>query len=427
MAKSPAVIVIGPPWVRTGTARVIQNQLEYYRHRGYFTVFVGVAMNRYHVPTDVVWETFRQGVHELGADCASGAAVELVRRQRYHSSKSKLLFAMRHGWRGTGLNWIVDTATTAQLPNDFIDFLRDLPVALIHVNHVYTLGFADRLRRQWVRDGRHVPVIVETHDVQSYILQDDSNRDTWAIRPDTLERLLRSEKMLLRKADVIVHCALDDMKFFQAQVPEKPHVLALPMIDNAFVSVVNSACPPVPKTIDVLFVGADHVANLAAVKWFFEQVWPRIADRRYNLKIVGAVRDRVSKDLPEIYKRFRSCFVGRADDLAPYYGAARCVVAPMVSGRGISIKTIEALALAKPFVGTSKAFRGMPMEEIESVGLHPQDDPKAFADAIVNALATENGAGTLSRAAYDRLFSVQASFAARDEAVRIATCRPPVD
>jgi hypothetical protein len=45
--------------------------------------------------------------------------------------------------------------------------------------------------------------------------------------------------------------------------------------------------------------------------------------------------------------------------------AARCVSATMVSGTGISIKTIEALALGKPFVGTSKAYRGMPKSVFE--------------------------------------------------------------
>jgi glycosyltransferase involved in cell wall biosynthesis len=421
--KSPAVIIVGPPWVRSGTARVIQNQIEYYRQRGYLTVFLGVAVDPLHVRTCWVWDVFQQGVHELGAECVSSAPLERFMRSKYYARMFTSL--VRHRFRGTVLNSIVDIARTAQLPDDFVRFLRELPVALIHVNHVYTLGFAQRLRSQWIRDGHRVPMILETHDVQSQVLHERGDLNPWTRRPDTLERLVQSEKALLKKADVLVHCSVDDIKFFQTQMPYKPHVLTLPVIDEAFISAANGTSPPLAKTIDLLFVGAGHVANLAAVKWFFEQVWPQIADRRYSLNIVGAVDKLVSRDLPQIYESFRSCFVGSADDLIPYYLAARCVVAPMVSGCGISIKTIEALALGKPFIGTSKAFRGMPMERVESVGLRPHDAPEAFAEAIVSALATEQMAGALSRAAYDRVFSLQAAFASRDEAVRIATCGHP--
>ena len=72
----------------------------------------------------------------------------------------------------------------------------------------------------------------------------------------------------------------------------------------------------------------------------------------------------------------------------------------MVSGTGVSIKTIEALALGKPFVGTSKAFRGMPMDRIEKAGLRAHDTPREFADAIVDALSREKLASAASRVAY---------------------------
>jgi len=84
------------------------------------------------------------------------------------------------------------------------------------------------------------------------------------------------------------------------------------------------------------------------------------------------------------------------------------------------VKTIEALALGKPFVGTSKAFRGMPIEQVRNAGLRMPDDPAAFAEAIVSTLAEEDSEGSTSLAAYDRIFSRQATFASRDDAVRMS-------
>ena len=124
---------------------------------------------------------------------------------------------------------------------------------------------------------------------------------------------------------------------------------------------------------------------------------------------MGAIDGLVRQELPELYRTFRFCFVGPTAELAPFYSAARCVIAPMVSGTGISVKTIEALALGKPFVGTSKAYRGMPMDRIEQAGLQAHDTPQAFADAIVQALSAERLVSAASRAAYDSLFSLSSS------------------
>jgi hypothetical protein len=95
----------------------------------------------------------------------------------------------------------------------------------------------------------------------------------------------------------------------------------------------------------------------------------------------------------------------------------------MVSGTGVSVKTVEALALGKPFVGTSKAFRGMPMDRLEKAGLRAHDTPQEFADAIVDALSREQVASAASRAAYFGIFSKQSVFASRDEALKIATAK----
>ena len=53
-----------------------------------------------------------------------------------------------------------------QLPGDAMRFIRELPVALVHVNQVFTLGFAQRLLRTTIRSGRSVPIIlIEIADI----------------------------------------------------------------------------------------------------------------------------------------------------------------------------------------------------------------------------------------------------------------------
>lgn len=411
----PAVIIVGPPWPRSGTARIFQNQIEFYRDRGYMTIFLCVPLHSSFTETHPDWESLKEGVRDLGAD-----RVEIAPINHARFIFSKYMAWVKHGSRGTALDWVVNTGKSAELANEVARSISDLPVALIHVNHVFTLGFAQRLWHQ-VRVSRGVPMILETHDIQSHLMHERQEVNPWTHKCDSMDELLRSEIVYLKKPNVLVHCSVDDFDFFSRRLPQNKHVLALPTIDEAFITAVEDAACSAMDPIDLLFVGQSTDINLSAIRWFFEQVWPLISDRKYNLKIVGAIEALVRKRLPEIYQRFQSHFVGPVADLVPFYHSAHCVIAPIVFGTGISIKTVEALALGKPFVGTLKAFRGMPMERIERAGLRGHDNPEAFAEAIVRILSNVCDAASASRAAYDDLFSKQAAFSSRDIALKSAT------
>jgi glycosyltransferase involved in cell wall biosynthesis len=413
--EPPAVIIVGPPWPRSGTARVIQNQIQYYRERGFFTAFVGVPFLWYFIGLAQNPKELLEGINELGADRSFTATLD---HKGYTTAKYKA--SIRHAFRGTALDWQVTVGRAARLPDEAIDFVGGLRTVLFHVNHVYTLGFALDFRSRLFGAYSRLPIILETHDIQSHLLQENGTLNPWTRRPDRLERLIRSETSWLEKANALIHLSTEDFKFFQKLLPSKPQFLAFPTIDEKFRSSVNAAAVRADD-IDLLFVGSWHRPNLAALKWFLEKVWPLIAHRRYRLKIIGPIGPLMQKELPQLYDTFRLFFVGETADLIPYYRAARCVIAPLVSGSGISIKTIEALALGKPFVGTSKAFRGMPMERLKQAGIQAHDEPQAFADAIVHALCAEREAQALSLVAYDNVFSGRASSASRDQALRAAT------
>jgi glycosyltransferase involved in cell wall biosynthesis len=408
------VVIVAPPWPRSGAAWVIKNQIAYYRMRGFSTALVVVPFHRWFMRENPVWEEVEQGFAELGAESLFLAPLE----QRGYKT-AKYTASLRHAFRGTVLDWESAVARSALLPESFDHILRTVPVALLHVNYVQTLGFATHLRRGLKSRKSRIPIILETHDVQSHLMQERGELNPWTHKPDPVERAIQSEISLLKAADVLVHLSVDDFSFFQTQLPNKPHVLAMPAIDEGFISSVTAAAS-FDEAIDLLFVGQKHSPNLSALRWFFDQVWPLLAKMQYNLKIVGPIETLVRETSPQLFEAYRSCFVGPVPDLAPYYRSARCVIAPMVSGSGTSVKTIEALALSKPFVGTSKAFRGMPVARINETGVRAHDTPREFADAVVRVLADDLLAGAQSRAAYDSVFSIQASFTARDRATEAA-------
>jgi hypothetical protein len=229
--KAPVVIIVGPPLPRTGAGRVMQNQVEFYRSRGYATVFVCVPIHCSFVETHPDWQKIREGIQELGADQSFFAHVD-DRRFRI----GKYLTWLERGFRGTALDWIVLTGKSGQLPQDTIRSIRQLPIALIHINHVYTLGFTERLLRKVLPRDHPVPMILETHDVLANSLQERGEINPWTHRHDTFEDLLRSELSYLSDSKVLIHLSVDDFNFFNLRLPDKRHVLVMPTIDEAFIN-----------------------------------------------------------------------------------------------------------------------------------------------------------------------------------------------
>jgi polysaccharide biosynthesis protein PslH len=407
------VLVIGPPWLRTGTGRVIEDQLVYYRSRGFSTAFVGVPVNAAHLSKDPMWVELNEAASELQADHVSFAVLDRSEEPNTRRRRIRQFVFPR-----TALDWIVEIGNCSRPSSALMDYLSTRRIALFHVNHVFTLGFLRRLQRQLGRSKRRLPLLLETHDIQSQILRERSEGNPWTGRPDDMDALLRAEITYLRAADVLIHCSVDDQHFFSAYFPDKPHLLARPVIADAFLAAMAGAQQITP--IDILFVGTGHHANSEAVEWFLTMVWPLIAEEHLSLKIVGGVIDLLRQRRPDLCDKFHDCFAGRVSNLAPYYSGARSVIAPMRSGGGISVKTIEAFALGIPLVGTSKAFRGFPKEVLVRNGIREHDDPYAFSQALLRALSGDDDTGKRGRAVYDELCSRDACYAVRDESIRIA-------
>ena len=224
---------------------------------------------------------------------------------------------IRHAFHGTALDWIVFTAKSAQLPGEAIRLIREQNVVLMHVNHVFTMGFAQHLLRRTVRANRNVPIILDTHDIQSSALDERGEINPWTHRRDGLDRLLSSEMAYLNKANVLVHVSVEDFAFFHSRLPRKQHVLALPTINEASAFDLDIARQSSVEPIDLLFVGHGTTPNAAALEWFFDQVWPLIEHCGYRIKIVGGIEAWVRRETPRLYEAFGKYFVGPMADLDP--------------------------------------------------------------------------------------------------------------
>jgi sugar transferase (PEP-CTERM/EpsH1 system associated) len=136
----------------------------------------------------------------------------------------------------------------------------------------------------------------------------------------------------------------------------------------------------------VVFTGAmDYLANVDAVTWFADAVWPRVlaakADARFL--IVGS---RPHARVRALSERAGIVVTGTVPDVRPYLASASCVVAPLRVARGVQNKVLEALAMDRPVVATRGAVQGISVGR-PIPGCVVADDPEGMAAEVGARLA----------------------------------------
>ena len=118
-------------------------------------------------------------------------------------------------------------------------------------------------------------------------------------------------------------------------------------------------CPYAEQEIPMVFTGAmDYWANVDAVTWFANEVFPRVKSEWPGLSfwIVGA---RPTADVTKLASIPGVSVTGSVDDIRPYLEHAKLSIAPLRIARGVQNKVLEAMAMAKPVVATNNAVEGI--------------------------------------------------------------------
>lgn len=405
-----AVVILGLPWLRCGTAEVFVSQLRFMREQRHRALFVVLPLERKHDADHPIWRRFAAEAGQLHGSPV--VAAPLARRFRPVPLLGRLRAQIRNL---TALDWSLRVSAAAPLGVPIKELLADEPGVVIIANHIYTMGFARKLKLYLNSLEKSCRIAIVTHDVQSHIVLDSGVPNPWTRRIDRFDALLATELRVLAEADALIHVSVADMRFFEARLPHRPHFLALPTVDR------NVARAATQRDIDLLFVGSDHIANFHGLSWFFQSVLPLLGESPPAIRIVGRVDHIVRHRGRELWSRHRELFAGSVESTTPFYQRARAAIIPMRSGRGISVKTIEAAAHGIPIVGTTQAFRGMPLDCVTECGLRPHDTAEAFADAIRDALADGESLAMASRRLHERLFGWNAYASAMQRALEACT------
>lgn len=144
-------------------------------------------------------------------------------------------------------------------------------------------------------------------------------------------------------------------------------------------------------------IGAlDWPPNQEGMFWFFEKVWPIVLEKHPHLKFYLAGRN--ASDKIKNLKVKNLVYLGEVDSAIDFMNSKAIGVVPLLSGSGMRIKIVEAMALGKPQVTTSIGAEGNPAKN--GVEIMIANTPEDFAQKIFQLVENKDVFDQMSENAY---------------------------
>lgn len=246
--------------------------------------------------------------------------------------------------------------------------LQQTDYDIVHLESIFCLPYLDVIRAN-----SNTKVVVRTHNVEHRIWHHLAANETNPIKAWYLQLLARRLKnyeiKMLNKVDGIVAITEEDAETFKVLGISTPSAsipigLRLPEIQsNATV-----------ESIHLYHLGSmDWEPNVEGVTWFLDEVWPSIQDQFPDVKCTFAGRR-----MPESLKARSSgnlSIVGEVHSVSEFSNDKNVALVPLLSGSGMRVKIVEAMALGKTVLTTSVGAEGIPSTNEKNILLAntPQD------------------------------------------------------
>ena len=228
-----------------------------------------------------------------------------------------------------------------------------------------------------------------THNVEAEIFSRHASQATdvfrralWATQHRKMQRF---EGRALARFDTVIAVSERDAKQFglNYQIEE-----ARPIPTGVDLDFFHwSPAPEISELVvpTVVFTGSmDWAANIDGIRFFLQQVWPRILASmpQARFKVVGKSPPASLQALAAHTRNVQ--FTGFVDDVRPHVHEAHVFVIPLLVGGGTRIKAFEAMAMGCPVVSTTIGIEGLGAEP--DVHYLCRDESDAMAAGVLELL-----------------------------------------
>ncbi len=285
---------------------------------------------------------------------------------------------------------------------NLVTWLEREPFDVVHLEGLEMAPFLDQLEAAQPRPF----ILFDDHNCEyalqrRYLAVDVRRPHRWAGALYSLiqwQKLRPYEAQICRRADHVLAVSQTDAEALHRLVPG----LAVTVVPNG-IDVSGYDPEPAPeKQTDqapsLVFTGKmDFRPNVDAVLWFADQILPRVRRQASQARFL-VVGQRPHPRLERLRADPAITLTGWVEDVRPYIAQASVYVTPLRMGSGTRLKLLEALALAKPVVSTRLGAEGFPLTDGQQLRLVADDDPAAFAQAVLDLLGDPARRSALGRA-----------------------------
>ncbi|MBS4206710.1 glycosyltransferase [Bacillus sp. FJAT-50079] len=304
----------------------------------------------------------------------------------------------------------------------FKNFIKDYSKSLFSlypysINKYYDNRFKEELVRKLTKDDYefvyvdHLPmmvyfkyiknhkVILDQHNVESLIFKrmiiNDNNIFKKILGSIEYIKLLNFEKKSILQSNHVICLSEDDKKVLSSFGLSNEKVSVLPI----HIDLEKNYNYKVSKDgkINLLFLGSmSWYPNQHGIKWFMENVWPKLKDKNFNIYIVGS-------NPPEVIKKYqndKNVFVtGYVDDVDMYIEKCDVSIVPLFVGSGQRVKIIESFGKKIPVISTAIGAEGIKYSDREDIMI--ADNKEEFIAEIINILKKPFKLQIISEKAYE--------------------------
>ena len=218
------------------------------------------------------------------------------------------------------------------------------------------------------------PVIIRSHNVESEIWKLQANLETSVLRRfylRQLEKTLRKEEReILNRAAVIWAISEEDRQWITGHTNQK-NALLLPVSVT-----LNPEIEVDYQNRGFFHLGSmDWKPNQEAVNYLVKKIWSNPKVSGFKLKIAGSKSEHFG-----FYATNSIEVVGWVKDSNSFMAKSGTLVTPILSGSGIRIKLLEAMALGIPCITTKLGASGI---DIPKSGIQIAHTEESFVEIIL--------------------------------------------
>lgn len=236
-----------------------------------------------------------------------------------------------------------------------------------------------------IKENSSAKIVLRAHNIEHEVwyklAQNNNNFFKRILYKTNAKELEKAQLKIFSNLNAIVSISTADEKYFKQSQQNLPiHNLPFGIDLNNY----NAQNQSFKKTI--AFIGSlDWLPNLEGLHWFLNEVFPVVLKKISEVKFYVAGRN--LKDAGQ-FKQYKSVLVaGEVDDAKAFIANHPVFVVPLLSGSGMRIKIIEAMALKRAVVSTTLGASGINYTNQKNIAI--VDSASDFANSIINLLEKE--------------------------------------